>query len=74
MKHYVFENKILMLKAITKTQNPPSPPVSFVRKLSQEMHTEKIPPQLVAGEKGKKMPFYKKFNKKIILPILNGTK
>lgn len=57
MKHYVFENKILKLKPVSKMQNPPSPPVSFVRKSSQEMHTEKISPQLVGGEKGEKMPF-----------------
>ena len=33
-----------------------------------------MPPQVVAGEKGKNMTFFRKFNKKIILPILNGTK
>jgi hypothetical protein len=41
MKHYVFENKILKLKPVTKMQNSTSPPVSFVEKLSQPMHTER---------------------------------
>ena len=33
-----------------------------------------MPPQVVGGEKGKNMTFSQKINKKIILPIINGTK